>query len=164
MAFRTTFLAVVAVTLAGQLVAVAFEIAVAARFGTGREADALAFALTLLVSLSAEVVGWVSTLFVPLYIDARATSPGAGAALLRRGLLAVLAATVAAALLLGFVAPVVLGLLAPALGARGVAILRACAPLLVVVPLAALFAATLQAHGRFVAAGARQLAWYGGGL
>lgn len=164
MAFRTTFLAVVGVTLAGQLVAVAFEIAVAARFGTGREADALAFALTLLVSLTGEVVGWISTLFVPLYIDARARNPAGAAAFLRRGIAGLLAATLGAALLLALGAPLVLAALAPALGARGVAVLRMCAPLLVVVPLGGLFAATLQAHGRFVAPSARQLAWYGGGL
>jgi putative peptidoglycan lipid II flippase len=164
MAFRATFLAVVVVTLAGQLVALAFEIAAAARFGTGREADALAFALTLIVTLTAEVVGWVSTLFVPLYIDARATSPAGGAALLRRVLAALVVVTGAGALLLALGAPVVVSALAPALGARGVVVLRAFAPLLFLIPLAGLFAATLQAHGRFVAPSLRQLAWYGGAL
>jgi putative peptidoglycan lipid II flippase len=164
MAFRATFLAVVGVTLAGHLVALGFEIAAAARFGTGREADALAFALTLFITMTAEVVGWVSTLFVPLYIETRAASAARAAGLARRVLVALAAVTGAAALLLALAAPVVVAALAPALGARGVAVLRAFAPLLVVLPLAALFAATLQAHGRFVAASLRQLSWYGGGL
>ncbi len=164
MTFRATFLAVVGVTLAGQLVALGFEIAAAARFGTGREADALAFALVLLVTLTGEVVSWVSTLFIPLYIAARASSATSAAALLRRVLGAIVVVTGVGALLLALGAPVAVGVLAPALGSRGVAVLRAAAPLLVLIPLAGLFAATLQAHGRFVAAGLRQLTWYGGGL
>src|SRR5437016_4426985 len=54
--------------------------------------------------------------------------------------------------------------LAGHLVALGFVVLRAFAPLLFLVPLAGLFAATLQAHGRFVAASGRPLAWYGGGL
>src|SRR4030095_6068764 len=98
MALRATFLAVVAVTLAGHLVALGFEIAVAARFGTGLEADALAFALTLLVTLTGEVTGWLATLFIPLYIDARATGPARAAALVRRVLGALVVLTPAGTL------------------------------------------------------------------
>lgn len=164
MAFRATFLAVVAATLAGHLVALGFEIAAAARFGTGRDADALAFALMLLVTLTGEVVGWFSTLFIPLYIDAGVASPARAAALARRVLGALVVFTVGAALLLALGAPLIVNLLAPALGERGIAVLRAFAPLFVVLPLAGLFAAMLQARGRFVGASLRQLAWYGGGL
>src|SRR5438477_11397284 len=114
MAFRATFLAVVGVTLAGHLVALGFEIAAAARFGTGREADALAFALTLLVTLTAEVVSWIATLFVPLYVAARAASAARAAVLLRRSIGAVVVVTGAFALLLGGSAPAVLATLAPA--------------------------------------------------
>ena len=77
MAFRATFLIVVGVTLVGQLAALGFEMAAAARFGTGRDADALAFALTLVFALTTEVVGWVSTLFVPLYVETAAASASA---------------------------------------------------------------------------------------
>jgi putative peptidoglycan lipid II flippase len=164
MAFRATFLAVVGVTLIGHLLALAFEIVAAARFGTGADADALAFALVLVVMLTAEAGGWVSTLVVPLYVEARAASAAAAAAFLRRVLAAVLTGGGVAALGLALGAPMLVGLLAPALGEGGVAVLRAFAPLLLVVPLGGVFAAALHAHGRFVAASFRQLAWYGGGL
>ena len=164
MAFRATFLAVVAATLAGHLVALGFEIAAAARFGTGRDADALAFALVLCVTLTGEVVGWLSTLFIPLYVDAGATSPARAAALARRVLGALVVLTAAGALLLALGAPLVVALLAPVLGGQGIAVVRAFAPLFVLLPLVGLLAAMLQAHGRFVGASLRQVAWYGGGL
>jgi putative peptidoglycan lipid II flippase len=164
MALRATFLAVVGVTLLGHLLALAFEIVAAARFGTGADADALAFALVLVVMITAEVSGWVSTLVVPLYVEARTARPAAAAAFLRRVLAAVVAVGGAAALALAAGAPALVGLLAPTLGARGAAVLRAFAPLLLVVPLGGLFAAALHAHGRFVAPSLRPLAWYGGGL
>jgi len=164
MAFRATYLAVLAVTLLGQLAALGFEMAAAARFGTGREADALAFALVVVTVLSAELAGWVSTLVVPLYVEARAADPRGATAFLRRALLALIALAAAVALVFALGAPAIAGTLAPALGATGARVLRACAPLLVLVPVATLFAAALQAHGRFAGAAARQLAWYGGGL
>ena len=164
MAFRATFLVVVGVTLVGQLAALGFEIAAAARFGTGLEADALAFALTLVFALTAEIGGWVSTLFVPLYVEARATSPSIAASLLRRVLAALVIVLGAGAILLALAAGSLVEILAPSLGPRGVAIFRAFAPLIALVPLAGLFAATLHATGRFVAASFRPLAWYGGGI
>ena len=164
MAFRATFLVVVAVTLVGQLLALGFEMAAAARFGTGLEADALAFALTLVLALTTEVVGWISTIVVPLYVASRATSASASAGLLRRVLAALLVVLGACALALALTAGLVVTALAPALGPRGTVVLRAFAPLVLLVPLAGLFAATLHAHGRFVAASLRQVAWYGGGL
>ena len=164
MAFRATFLAVVGVTLIGHLLALAFEIVTAARFGTGADADALAFSLVLVVTLTGEVAGWVSTIVVPLYVEARTTTPAAAAAFLRRVLTAVIVGGGALAAALAFGAPAIVAALAPALGTRGVAVLRAFAPLLLLVPLAGLFAAALHAHGRFVAASFRQLAWSGGGL
>src|ERR1051325_4456613 len=90
MAFRATFLAVVGVTLAGHVVGLGFEIAAAARFGTGREADALAFALTLLATVTAEVVTWITTVFLPLYVAARAASATSASALFRRILAALI--------------------------------------------------------------------------
>src|SRR5439155_7844703 len=134
---------------AGHLVALGFEIAAAARFGTGREADALAFALTLLVTLNAEVLSWISTLFLPLYVAARTSSAEDASALFRRAAAAVFVVTGAGGLLLGLGAPAVIATLAPALGARGTAVLRAFAMLLFALPLAGLFGTTLQAHGRF---------------
>src|ERR1051325_11695930 len=107
MAFRATFLVVVGLTLIGQLAALGFEMTVAARFGTGLEADALAFALTLVLALTTEIVGWIATLFVPLYVEASAQGVGAAAGLLRRVL-------VALALVLG-TATVALMLAAPEL-------------------------------------------------
>jgi putative peptidoglycan lipid II flippase len=164
MAFRATFLVVVGVTLVGQLAALGFEMAAAARFGTGLEADALAFALTLVFALTTEIVGWISTLFVPLYVEVRATSAAGAGRFLRRVLVALVIGLGAAALVLALVAGPMVGMLAPSLGARGVAVMRAFVPLVALVPLAGLFAAVLHAHGRFVGASLRQLAWYGGGL
>ena len=164
MAFRATYLALLAVTVVGQLAALGFEIAVAARFGTGRDADALAFALMLVVTLTGELASWVSAIVVPLYLAARATSVTGAAAFLRRVFAALLLVAGLIVVLLAVAAPVVVRVLAPALGPRGIAVLQAFAPLLVFAPLAALFGAALQAHGRFAGAGARQLAWYGGGL
>ena len=57
---RGTFLAVVALSLAGQLCTVAYEVAVAGRLGTGDEADALALGLTLVVAVANEIVTWIS--------------------------------------------------------------------------------------------------------
>ena len=161
---RSTFLVVVSLTLAGHLAALGFEIAVAARFGTGRDADALAFGLTLVLALTTEVVGWITTLGVPLYIEARGRSLADAGGFLRRVLGAVGAVTVAGALTLTLGGPALVALLAPALGRHGVAVVRAFAPLLVLVPLAGLFVATRQAQGHFVGASLRQLLWYGGGL
>jgi putative peptidoglycan lipid II flippase len=164
MAFRATYLAVLAVTLIGQLTALGFEMAAAARFGTGPAADALAFGLVVLVALTGEVSGWVSTLAVPLYVEARAASPAAAAAFLRRMLASLIVVTGGAVLVLVAGAPALVGILAPALGADGTTLLRAFTPLIVLAPLATLFGAALQANDRFVGASARQLAWYGGGL
>src|SRR5437762_4209391 len=164
MSFRATFLVVVGVTLIGQLAALGFEMAAAARFGTGLDADALAFALTVVLALTTEVVGWISTLFVPLYVETRATSASAAAAFLRRVLTALVIVVGAGAVILTLGAGAIIGALAPALGPRGVAVVRAFAPLVALIPLAGLFGATLHAQGRFVAASLRQLAWYGGGL
>lgn len=161
---RTTFLVVVALTLGGHLAALGFEMAAAARFGTGHDADALAFGLALVLALTTEVVGWVATLVIPLYVEARERSAPAAAAFLRRVLTGVLGVTVAGAVALVLAAPAAVSLLAPSLGPRGVVVLRAFAPLVVLLPLAGLFAAARQAHGRFVGASLRQLAWYGGGL
>jgi putative peptidoglycan lipid II flippase len=164
MAFRATFLAVVGVTLAGHVAALGFEMAVAARFGTGSEADALAFALMLAVTLTGELAGWVGTIVVPLYVEARTSSEGGAARFLRRAFAALALVTLVAGLLWVFAAPLVVGTLAPTLGGRGITVVRAFAPLLVLVPVGGLFAAALQAHGRFVAPGLRQLTWYGGAL
>jgi putative peptidoglycan lipid II flippase len=164
MAFRATYLAVVAVTLIGQLTALGFEMAVAARFGTGNAADALAFGLVLVVALTTEVSGWVSTLAVPLYLEARAVSAAAAAGFLRRMLGALIGLSAGAGLVALAGAPAVVGVLAPALRDDGTAMLRALVPMIVLVPLATLFAAALQANDRFIAAAARHLAWYGGGL
>jgi len=164
MAFRATFLAVVGVTLAGHVGALGFEMAAAARFGTGREADALAFALIVTVTLAGELSGWVSTIFLPLYVEALTANPAGAAAFLRKALWALAGVTTMCGLLLALGAPSIVEALAPALAARGVVVVRAFAPILVLAPLAGLFAAALQANGRFVAAGMRQLAWYSGGL
>ncbi|MBM4442281.1 MAG: hypothetical protein FJ027_17830, partial [Candidatus Rokubacteria bacterium] len=133
MAFRATYLAVLAVTLLGQLAALGFEMAAAARFGTGREADALAFALVVITVLTGELAGWVSTLVVPLYVEARAADARGATAFLRRALLALVAVAAPLALVFALGAPALAAALAPALGATGARVLRACAPLLVLV-------------------------------
>lgn len=149
-------------TLAGQLCAVAYEVLLAARFGTGLDADALALALMLVMAAANEMGTWTATLFVPAYIDARTRGGAGAAAAIFRGCLVVLAGgggLFAAALALG--APALVPVLAPALGARGVTLLRLFTPLLVAVPVCALLAGALQAHARFAVAGSRQLCWYG---
>jgi putative peptidoglycan lipid II flippase len=161
---RQVFGAVVGVTLAGQLCAMAYEIAVAGRFGTGIEADALALTLTLVLAVANEVGGWITTLFIPHYIEARTQAgAGAGRAFFRACALFVTAGVAALGLALAAGAPALLGLLAPALPGEGTAILllRLFAPLLVLLPLSTLLAGVLQAEGRFVAAALRQLCWYG---
>ncbi len=161
---RRTFVAVVGVTLAGQLGTISYEIAVAGHFGTGLVADALALDLTLVVAVASEIVTWVSTLFIPHYLEARTReSPAAAVGFFRSILLALLAGTGTLALFLILVAPPLVWLLAPHLTARGSAagLLRLFSPLLVLLPLSALLAGALQTHERFVLASMRQLCWYG---
>jgi putative peptidoglycan lipid II flippase len=134
----------------------------AARFGTGLDADALALALMLVMAAANEMGTWTGTLFLPAYIDARTRAGAAAAATIFRGCLLALAA--AGALLAGLLAlgaPALVPVLAPDLGARGVTLLRLFTPLLLAVPVCALLAGALQAHARFAVAGARQLCWYG---
>ena len=161
-AFRRAFSAVVAVTLVGQLCAVIYEVVVAGRFGTRLEGDALALALTLALGVANEVVTWVSTLFIPHYVEARSKGP-AGAARFFRATAALLAAgsgALAALLVVG--APGLVTLLAPGAARElGTELVRFFAPLLVLLPLSTLLAGTLQAHGRFVVAALRHLCWYG---
>src|SRR5207249_9671702 len=71
---RVALGATVAVTLVGQVVALMYEVVVAATFGTGRSADALALALGLALMIANEVAGWVPILFQPEYIEARTTA------------------------------------------------------------------------------------------
>lgn len=161
---RPAFLGVVVLTLAGQAVAVGYEVVLAARFGTGIEADALALTLMIVVAAANELGTWISTLFVPQYVDARARDGEAAAAgFLGAGLTAVAAGSLALAALVALAAPGIVALLAPDLAARGAAVglLRLFAPLVVLAPVSVLLAAALQANDRFVLAGARQLCWYG---
>ena len=163
---RGTFLAVVTLSLAGQLCAVAYEIAVAGRLGTGAEADALALGLTLVVAGANEIVTWISILFAPQYIEARTrTGPVAAAAFLRATALILIVGTALLGGALYAAAPPLIARLAPALAAGdAVRLLRLFASLVLLLPLSALLAATLQAQQRFVTAGTRQLCWYGATL
>jgi len=160
---RGTFLAVVALSLAGQLCAVAYEVAVAGRLGTGYEADALALGLTLVVAVANEIVTWISILFVPQYIEARIRAGQvAAAAFLRATAMILLAGTALLGGVLYAAAPPLITRLAPALAAGdATGLLRLFAALVVLLPLSAMLAATLQAQQRFVTAGTRQLCWYG---
>ncbi|MBI4246546.1 MAG: hypothetical protein HY614_05105 [Candidatus Rokubacteria bacterium] len=164
---RGTFVVVVGVTLAGQFGAVAYEVVAAARFGTGRDADALALALMLALTVANEVVAWVSTLFVPLYIRTETEGgPAAAARLLRTGLLAVGGLVGVLALGLAVGAGGLVALLAPGgdVAASARRLVGLFAPLVILAPVAAMLAGVLQAHGRFVAAALRQLCWYGAAL
>ena len=161
---RRAFGAVVGVTLAGQLGTIAYEIAVAGRFGTGLAGDALALRLTLVVAVASEIVTWVSTLFIPHYVEAREREgPAAAARFFRSALLLLAVLTGALALLLVLVAPLLVSLLAPDLAVQGASagLLKLFAPLVVLLPLSTLLAGALQAHERFVVASTRQLCWYG---
>jgi len=161
---RRTFAAVVGVTLAGQLGTIAYEVAVASHFGTGLAADVLALSLTLGVAVANEIVTWISTLFIPHYLEAREKeSPAAAVGFFRSALLGLLVGTGGLALLLILAAPSLVALLAPQLaaGSSAVGVLRLFGALLVLLPLSTLLAGALQAHERFVVASARQLCWYG---
>jgi putative peptidoglycan lipid II flippase len=105
-------------------------------------------------------------LFVPSYLDVGARAGVAAAARFYRHVFWALAVvTSAAALLLAWAAPSVLRILAPHVpGPLGVTLLRSFSPLIVLLPLAALLAAMLQANERFVIASLRQLFWYGAAL
>lgn len=164
MAPRHTFIAVVAVTLVGQFCSLAYEVVVARQFGTGFHADALALTLIMVFALANEITMWVSALFIPHYTEAKTKSGLSTAANLFRGMLTVLLVGTGALVVLVLVGtPGLLSLLAPTLAARGFGfdLLRLFTPLLVLLPLSALLAGALQAHGRFVAAAMRQLFWYG---
>ncbi|MBI3825279.1 MAG: hypothetical protein HY294_04720 [Candidatus Rokubacteria bacterium] len=163
---RRAFAGVVAVALGGQLATLAYEITVAGRFGTRREADALALALILTIAVGNEFTSWVSTLLVPNFVEVRSRLGAAAAARFSRRALAGLAIGAAiVAVVVAAAAPALVALLAPgvpdALGAR---LLRLFSPLIVLMAVAALLAAVLQASERFVAAGLRQLFWYGAAL
>lgn len=164
MSARHTFVALAGLAFAGQLCAVAYEIAVAGSFGTGIDADALAFSLTLALALANEVVTWVTTLFIPKYLEAQTRGgPAAAAGFFRHTVVLLGGATAAGAALLVIVAPALVALLAPTLapGRAAATLLRLFAPLFVLLPLSALLGGTLQAHGRFIIASLRQLFWYG---
>jgi putative peptidoglycan lipid II flippase len=161
---RRAFAGVVALTLAGQLVAVLYEISLADRFGTGMDADALALTFTIVVAVANEIAAWISTLFIPHFVETGARRGESAAALfLRRSLVAVALGTGVLALLLVVLAPWLVGVLASdaLVRARGVHLTRLFAPLVALVPLSVLLAGAQQAHGRFAAASLRQLCWYG---
>jgi putative peptidoglycan lipid II flippase len=163
---RRALVTVVLVTVGGQAAALAYEIAVARRFGTGGDADTLALALTVAVAMANELVTWIGTLFIPLYVVAVHASAASAARMLRRTLLAVLGLTGGLAAVLAAGATPLLALLAPGLVDRpgAVALLRLFLPLLLLLPLAAVLAGVLQARGRFGLAGLRALCWYAGAL
>jgi putative peptidoglycan lipid II flippase len=161
---RRAFAGVVGLTLAGQGVAMLYEISVADRFGTGVDADALALTFTIAVAVANEIVTWISTLFIPRFVETAARrGESAAAAFLRWGLAAVAVATVALALLLAALAPPLVGALAsdPDVRARSVPLTRLFAPLLALLPLSMLLAGAQQARGHFAVAALRQLCWYG---
>jgi len=164
---RLTFAATVAVTCLGHLGAVTYEVVVARQFGTTLDADALALALTVALTLANEIVGWIATLLVPWYVRAEALGGSHGATrFVRRSVAAVVGGTLPAALALAVGAAPLAGLLAPRpvvedLAAR---LLRLFAPLMVLMPLVAVLGGVLQARERFVAASARPVFWYGGAL
>lgn len=161
---RHAFVGLVLVTLGGQLCVLGYEIVVASRFGTGREADALALGLTVTFALASEVSGWVSALVVPTYLELRHRLgvEAAGRFVLRSGAL-LFVATAGVAATVAVAAPAVVGVLAPGLATDPGAsrLFRLFVPLLVLVPVAAWLAGVLHSHGRFVTPGMRQVFWYG---
>lgn len=164
---RRAFVGLVLVTLAGQLCVLGYEIALASRFGTGFQADALALGLTVTFALASEISGWVSALVVPSYLDVRHRlgEEAAGGLVLRIGAILV-AGTAGVAAVGAAAAPGAVRMLAPALGPDpGVAhVFRLFLPLLVLVPVAAWLAGVLHSHGTFLAPGLRQAFWYGAPL
>jgi putative peptidoglycan lipid II flippase len=164
---RRAFVAVVLVALAGNLVALGYEVLAARRFGTGPDADALALTLVLTLAISNEIVTWIGSLFVPFYVETRTLDgPTAGRRFVAFSTAALTIGVATLALAMAVGAGGVVALIAPTLPARDEAtrLLRLFAPLLVLLPLVALLAGALQAHGRFVVAVVRQLLWYGGAV
>lgn len=151
-------------TFAGQVTVLAYEVLVAARFGTGPDADALALALTVAFAAGNEMAGWVTALFVPRFLELRQRrGAAAAAAFVLRGGTALLIVTVALAAVLIAAAPSMLAVLAPGLVVEpGPArLLRLFAPVLVLLPASAWLAGILHSHGRFTVPGTRQALWYG---
>lgn len=164
---RRALAAVVGLAVAGQLIALAYELAAAGRFGTRADADALALALAVVLALGSEIVTWITTLFVPRFVHARARGGAAAARALGARWLAVVAgATVLGAGVLALAAPALVALLTPpgAVRAEATSLVRLAAPLVALLPVAVLLAGVLQGQGRFALAGLRQLCWYGGAL
>ena len=161
---RHAFLGLVLMTLGGQLCVLGYEIVVASRFGTGRDADALALGLTVTFVLANEISGWVSALVVPTYLQLRHQRgvDAAGSFVLRSGAMLV-ALTSGVAAIVAATAPVAVGALAPGLATDPSAarLFRLFLPLVVFVPVAAWLAGILHSHGRFVMPGMRQTFWYG---
>lgn len=163
---RRVFGALVIAALAGLMAMLGYEIVVAGRFGTRVEADALALALTLVIAIGNELVVWVSTLFIPNYVDVRAQAGAAAAGRLLRVVLTVLTAgTAALAVAVVLAAAPLVSFLAPGLPADlAVALVVLFAPIIVLLPVGTVAAGVLQIDGRFVAPGLRQLFWYGAAL
>ncbi|MFQ5830576.1 MAG: murein biosynthesis integral membrane protein MurJ, partial [Candidatus Methylomirabilia bacterium] len=156
-------------TFIGQLVSVAYEIAVAARFGTTWEGDALALAFIVPFALSYEITVWIGSAFLPVYLHVwTREGPGAASALFFRSAISL----VAFAILLtgGWVvgAPWLVALLTGDSAAEAAAVtlrlFRLFGLLLLLVPCSAFLARTHEAHRSFVLPAGRQFCWYGAAL
>lgn len=166
---RAAFAGAVGVTFLGQLVSVVYEIAVAARFGTTWQGDALALAFIVPFALGHETTVWIASAFLPVYLEIRTRhGPLAARALFFRSAVVV---GVVAGLLAGawaLAAPWLVMLLAgeqaPEPAAVTVRLFRLFGLLLLFIPFAALLARALEAHRSFLLPATRQLCWYGGAL
>lgn len=166
---RAAFAGAVGITFLGQLVSVAYEIAVAARFGTTWEGDALALAFIASFALGHEVTLWIGSAFLPVYLDVHTRhGPLTARGLFVRSALWVAGLAVALAVAWAVAAPWSVALLggdrAPDAGALSVRLFQLFGLLLALIPVSALLARTLEAHQRFILPAARQLCWYGGAL
>jgi putative peptidoglycan lipid II flippase len=166
---RGAFVGAVGLTFVGQLASVAYEIAVAAHFGTTWQGDALALAFIVPFALSHETTLWIGSAFVPVYLEVWTRhGPAAARALFLRSAVCVgaLAALLAGTWIIAapWSAALLGGERAPEATAVTGQLFRLFALLLALVPFSALLARALEAHGSFVIPAARQLCWYGGAL
>ena len=154
------FAALVALTLLGQFMLLAYEIALTRRFGTTADADVLALTFIIAFALANEVAGWIGVLLIPHYLRIGAREGwGAVGGVLSAVFLATMLATGGVAICTIAVAP---GLAFLAIGRAGAAgLLRLFSPLIVLLPAAAVLANALQARERFALAALRPLMWYG---
>ena len=154
------FVGLMAITLVGQMTVLAYDVAVTRQFGTTVHADALALAFMVAFALGNEVAGWVGAVVVPKYLETEQAGVDTAGGFLSAILIAVSVMTAIIAAMLMSLAPVVSAMLGESRAAHD-ALVRLFAPLVVLLPVAAILASALHAKERFSLAAMRPVLGYG---